>query len=179
LFNRKDPRNAAGEVEPIIRRDGTVKKDAHNFIAWEGRDFTSLNDRHRFKYRIPKTSVVNKVGDFGCCGLRLTAAQWIWVLNFVCFCAHTSMIFITAYFAWWHKEMSIYGDDDPYHLKIYRVSSKWNNSTQQGYELTLVDNGIGFNLVWGTISFFLISACFHLFALVVGLFESTWQWYWR
>ena len=49
----------------------------------------------------------------------------------------------------------------------------------QAKQCTRADNGLGFNLAWGTLFFFLISAVFHLLALVFGLFESTWSWYWR
>jgi hypothetical protein len=129
--------------------------------------------------RIPPTSVVNRVGDCGLCGLRLTAAQLLWVTNFVCFLFHTTMVVVTFYFAWHNKNMSKYGDDDPYHIKIYRVSARWDNSTADGYEFAIEDNGIGFNLAWGTIFFFGISAVFHFVACIVGLFESTWLSYWR
>ena len=45
-----------------------------------GVDFTSVNHASYRKYRIPNTSVVNKVGDVRvpciCWGVRMTAAQW-------------------------------------------------------------------------------------------------------
>ena len=46
-----------------------------------GKDWTGVRIASVYKYRIPNTSVVNKVGDLRallCCGYRLTAAQWIW-----------------------------------------------------------------------------------------------------
>ena len=182
LFNRKDPRNAAGEVQPILDRALGVREGRSNSIFNQGKDFTGLADRSRFKYRIPDTSVVNKVGDcrlFCCCGWRLTAAQWVWLLNFVCFCAHTTMVFVVAYFAWWSKDLSVYGDDSPYHVKIYRVSAQWNNATVQGYDYLVEDNQMPIDIAWATLAFFLISAVFHLFAVVAGLFESMWFRYWR
>jgi len=178
LFNRKDPKNAAGEVVPILSRDGVPKKGAHNYIFNGGRDVTGLANRHRFKMRIPPTSVTRKVGDCGCFGVHPTAAQWLWMLNLVCFFTHSTMCVVVAYFAWWSKDLSKY-EEDPYTLTIYRISAKWDNSTTQGYEINIEDNGMGFNLAWGTLFFFLISAVFHLLALVFGLFESTWSWYWR
>lgn len=182
VFNRKDPKNADGEVQPILDRNLEPIKNAHNYVFNKGRDFTSLSDRHRFKYRIPDTSVVNKVGDyklFCFCGWRLTAAQWLWILNLICFCAHAAMVFVTAYLAWWSKDLSKYGDMDPYEIKIYRITAKWTNQTNQAYELAVEDNGMPINIAVATLCFFLISAIFHFFALVVGLFEHTWFWYWR
>ena len=181
LFNRKDPRNPEGEVQPILNRRLEPREDVHNYVFNKGRDFTSLDDRHKWKYRIPAESVVNKVGDckLGLCfGWRLTAAQWIWVLNLICFVAHTTMVFLTAYFAWWSKDLDKY-DVDPYDIKIYRISAEWTNQTNQAYTFKVEDNGMPINIAWATLSFFLISAVFHFFALVAGLFEHTWFWYWR
>jgi len=182
VFNRKDPRDAAGEVQPILNRRLQPLENVHNSVFNDGKDFTSLANRHRFKYRIPQDSVVNKVGDckLGLCfGYRLTAAQWIWMLNLICFAAHTAMVFLTAYLAWWSKNFDKYNGDNPYEIKIYRISAKWDNSTVDGYQFTMESNGMPIDIAWATLSFFLISAVFHLLALVAGLFESTWFWYWR
>jgi hypothetical protein len=182
LFNRKAPRNAAGEVQPILDRRGNVREGVHNHVFSGGEDFTGLHDRSRFKYRIPATSVVNKVGDcklFCCCGVRLTAAQILWLTHLFCFLAHTTMVFVVMWLSWWNKDMSQYGDENPYLVKVYRVSARWNNDTVQGYDMTIEDNGMPIDIAWGTIIFFLISAVFHLWALIFGLFESTWFWMWR
>jgi hypothetical protein len=177
VFNRKDPRSLAGDFVPILDRNGNPT-DKHNFVFAKGKDFTSLPDRHRLKMRIPATSVVNKVGACGLCGIHPTAAQWLWMLNLVCFCAHTTMVFLVAYYSWWSKDLSRY-ENDPNEVRIYRVSATWDNSTVQGYTYTIIDNELPFNLAWGVLMFFAISAVFHLFALVVGLCEATWLWYWR
>ena len=181
LFNRKDPRDPSGEVKPILDRTLTEIKDAQNYIFNNGADFTGLRDRHRWKYRIPNTSVVNTVGDCQlccCCGWRLTAAQWVWMLNLFCFLVHTTMVFVVAYFAWWAKDLEKY-DTNPYEIKIYRVSARWTNRTTQGYEMIVEDNEMPFDLAWGVLLFFLISAVFHLWAVVLGLFEHSWFWYFR
>lgn len=181
LFNRKESRNSAGEVQPILDRRGNVREGVQNHIMNDGKDFTGLGDRSRFKYRIPNTSVVNRVGDcklFCCLGWRLTAAQWIWMLNLVCFVAHTTMVFFVAWKAWWSRDLSEY-ETNPYHIKIYRVTAKWTNNTAQIYEMAVEDNGMPFDLAWATLAFFLISAVFHFLALVAGLFESMWFYYWR
>jgi hypothetical protein len=182
VFNRKEPRNAAGERQPILNRRLEERKDVQNHVFNDGKDFTSLGDRSKFKYRIPNDSVVNKVGDCKlllCCGYRLTAAQWIWCLNFVCFLAHTAMVILTSYFAWWSKDLDKYGDENPYAIKIYRMTAEWTNSTSQSYTFMVEDNGWPIDIAWATLAFFAISAVAHLFAIVVGLFESTWFIYFR
>lgn len=183
LFNRKEPRNAQGDTVPILNRRLEVRKDVQNHVFNGGKDFTSLGDRHKFKYRIPDDSVVNKVADFKlfCCfGYRMTSAQYIWILNLICFLAHTAMVFVVAYFSWWKKDMEkLYGNDNPYEITIYRISANWTNETTQGYEFHLEDNGMPIDIAWATLAFFAISAVFHLFAVIVGLWEHTWFWYWR
>ena len=107
LFNRPNPRDEKGEfVLPYVRsrdefapfRNERMWVDADGFHTerpenpkdWQqtrkyvpvsGKDWTGVRIASHMKYRIPNTSVVNKVGDiksFLCCGYRLTAAQWIW-----------------------------------------------------------------------------------------------------
>ena len=73
-----DPRN--------WNRKGTVKdtRDGEQvrIMPVYGSDVFSVNPASVHKFRIPNTSVVNKIGDlrvpFCCWGIRLTAAQWIW-----------------------------------------------------------------------------------------------------
>ena len=48
-----------------------------------------------------------------------------------------------------------------------------------GNEHWLHDNTLPVDFCWLTASFFLVSAVFHLWALVVGIFERTWYMYWR
>ena len=74
---------------------------------------------------------------------------------------------------------ALYGDENPYLIKIYRISANWTNSTSQTYTFSLEDNHMPIDLAWATLAFFLISAVFHLFIVVVGLFEHTWFWVWR
>jgi len=57
-------------------RDETL--NPRKYVPVYGHDFTSVRVDSRRKYRIPGTSVVNKVGDcklFCCCGWRLTAVR--------------------------------------------------------------------------------------------------------
>jgi len=105
LFNRPNPMNEAGEfVLPYVRarnkfvdfrgeqhwvdkngfaidtpKEGKNWQANRRYVPVSGKDWTSVKVSSVFKYRIPNTSVVNKVGDiksFLCCGYRLTAAQW-------------------------------------------------------------------------------------------------------
>ena len=105
LFNRPNPMNEAGEfVLPYVRsrnkfvdfrgeqhwvdkngfaidtpKEGKNWQSNRRYVPVSGKDWTSLKVSSVYKYRIPNTSVVNKVGDvksFLCCGYRLTAAQW-------------------------------------------------------------------------------------------------------
>jgi hypothetical protein len=89
------------------------------------------------------------------------------------------MAVVVADVSWWSKDMSVFNGTNPYLVTVYRVSTNWANDTIQGYNVAIVDNGMPIDLAWGTILFFAISAVFHLWAVVVGLFESTWIWYWR
>lgn len=105
LFNRPNPMNEDGEfVLPYVRsrnkfvdfrgeqhwvdkngfaidtpKEGKNWQSNRRYVPVSGKDWTSLKVSSVYKYRIPNTSVVNKVGDiksFLCCGYRLTAAQW-------------------------------------------------------------------------------------------------------
>ena len=102
LFNRPNPRDENGEfVLPYVRdrdefapfRGERMWVDAEGYHAerpenpkdWQksrkyvpvsGKDWAGVRIASHMKYRIPNTSVVNKVGDikmFLCCGYRLTA----------------------------------------------------------------------------------------------------------
>ena len=106
-------------------------------VPTSGDDWTSVQLGSTLKYRIPPTSVTRKMGDckffFGLCGWRLSAAQWIWCafthsnhahaqtqtqthkscfagrwLNFVCFCVHTAMVFVTLHMAYWRHGRSAF-----------------------------------------------------------------------
>ncbi|MDA9633357.1 hypothetical protein N9S81_00295 [bacterium] len=180
LFNRKDPQNAAGEVVPILDRNGEPKgDDVHNFFYNEGRDVTGLKDRSRWKYRIPSDSIVNMVGDISICGVRPTLAQWVFFMNLICFLVHTAAFVLTLWFAYFRKDMTVYGDEDPYEIRIFKLSAKWNNNTRDGYEITVVDNNMPINVAWMVMAFFLLSAIAHLWAIIAGAFECFWFLYWR
>jgi len=180
LFNRKDPRNAAGEAVPILDRNGEAKDGARNWFYNEGKDFSGLDDRSRLKYRIPSTSIVNKVGDISICGVRPTLAQWVWWFNMVCFLVHTTAFVLTLWFAYFRKDMkTLYGDEDPYEIRIFKISAEWNNNTRDGYTMTIVDNNMPLNVAWMVMAFFLLSAIAHLWAIIAGAFECFWFIYWR
>ena len=181
LLNRKDPRNAAGEVVPILDRNGEARREGvHNYWANEGNDFTGLDDRSRFKRRIPNESVLNYVGDISICGVRPTLAQWIWMLNLVCFLAHSAAFALTLWLSYYRKDMkTLYGDEDPYLITVYKISATWNNNTKDGYSVVAVANDMPLNVAWMVMAFFLLSAIAHLWAIMAGAFEIFFYLYWR
>ncbi len=225
LFNRPNPMNEEGEfVLPYVRsrnkfvdfrgeqhwvdkngfaidtpKEGKNWQSNRRYVPVSGKDWTSVKISSVYKYRIPNTSVVNKVGDiksFLCCGYRLTAAQWIWWLNFLCLIVHTAMIFVTLHFAYWRWDRHPMRDTEHMTIRIYRVTQiptpymVENNLTQwaPGWNLTsdqendgffLRDNGMPINFASLIIAWFAISAGFHLWACIAGAFERYWFWYWR
>lgn len=153
-----------------------------------------------YKYHVPVTSVTRTQGDcklFLCCGWRWTSAQWIWALNFVCFLAHTAMIFVTLHFAYWRHGLDPGKDTKHVEIPIYRIRNiptqymidnnltswsqgEWNlTSSDPNSGLFLEDNGRPINLASLVIAFFATSAVFHFFACVAGAFHRWWFWYWR
>ena len=117
-FNELNARERPDELD--YDKQGRLR-----YVPVYGQDPLALAPDSRRKYRIPHTSVVNKVGDcklFFCCGWRLTAvraatqipraapasrsrahgaqAQWIWWMNALCFVVHFSMVFVTFHMAY-------------------------------------------------------------------------------
>ena len=185
------------------KRDREVK-DSQNrdvrFMPVSGADWTSVKEDSVRKFRIPNTSVVNKVGDirvpFCCVGTRMTAAQWVWWANFVCFVAHTAMVFVTFHFAYWRWNRSMWTDTEHVTVRIWRISQiptphmlknnqsiwspGWNASRGiDANEFYLHDNDLAVNFASLVASFFGVSAVFHLWALIVGLFERLCASRWR
>ena len=204
-----------------LLKEWLTDKNQKRYVPVYGQDWTSVNPTSHRKYRIPATSVVNKVGDlklFCCLGWRLTAvrasslelrtkfeaqrtlpraqAQWIWWTNFVCCLAHTSMVLLTLYFAYWRWDLDMWNPKDTEHvtIRIHRItqiptpemiannetkwSPGWNLSTvsrgEAGNEWYIRDNDMPVNFATLTLSFFAISAGFHFWACFVGLFERFW-----
>ena len=120
--------------------------------------------------------------------------------NLLCFVAHTFMVFYTFHMAYWRWGRSMFLHEDTQHMvvTIWRVSQiptpymlannlsswspGWNLTNPRGTglnEMYLHDNGLAVNFASLTAGFFAISAVFHLWALIVGLFERWWFIYWR
>ena len=111
------------------------------------------------------------------------------------------MVFLTLHMAYWRWGRSMWTDTDHVTVRIFRISqvatplqyanneSRWspgyNGSLRTdgrdigGNEHWLHDNTLPVNFATLTLSFFAISAVFHLWALLVGIFERTWSIYWR
>jgi hypothetical protein len=184
------------------------REDSHKIMPIYGHDVFSVNPASVNKFRIPNTSVVNKIGDlrmpFCCWGVRMTAAQWIWWTNLICFITHSFMVGLTLHMGYGRWGLNPFTDEGA-HMKvtIFRISqiptvqmymnnlSVWSpgyNGTEVSPEVTrdiggnehwLKDNGIPVDFCWLTAGFFAVSAIFHLWALIVGIFERTWWVYWR
>ena len=206
-YEKMRVKNPDGSYERDANGDFKLTKrpSQHNkYMPVYGVDWTSVNHASIRKYRIPNTSVVNKVGDWRvpcvCWGVRMTAAQWIWWTNLICFVAHTFMVFLTFHMAYWRWDRSMFNHEDTQHMivTIWRVSQiptpymlennmsawspGWNLTNPRGTglnEMYLHDNGLAVNFASLTAAFFATSAVFHLWALVVGLFERWWFIYWR
>jgi hypothetical protein len=186
----------------VADRNGNIVK----LMPVYGSDAFATNEASVHKRRIPNTSVVNKIGDlrvpFCCWGIRLTAAQWIWWTNLVCFLAHSFMAGLTLHMGYGRWGLNPFSDEGEHvKVRIFRISqvptvtmymnnlSRWspgyNGSLSSegrdigGNEHWLHDNSLPVDFCWLTASFFLISAIFHLWALFVGIFERTWFLYWR
>ena len=224
LFNRKNPFGPDGKQRPFPLDRYGKDKSGPNYYFNEGKDVFGLSPGSEYKRRIPNTSVVNKVcvyRVFGCCGPRMTAAQYIWRvqldlnpnpcrpfliqhcavlngrnlsflflnlqqslphdrwLNLLCFVVHTIMVIVTLHMGQWRWEEER-GDDRSFmEVRIFRIVGNWTSANANGYDFVLKDNGMPINVAWLTASFFGISAAFHLWAVVFGIFEATWYWYWR
>lgn len=150
------------------------------------------------RYSVPSTSVTKKQGNIGifcgCCGFRPKAAQWIWILNLVCFLAHSGMIYATLWFAYIRHGRNIFTETEHVMIRIYRIrtvptqhmldtnqskySEGWNlTSSEKNSGLFLYDNGMPLNFASLIIAFFATSALFHFWALTVGAFERYHSWY--
>ena len=128
----------------------------------------------------------------------------VWWTNLLCFLAHSFMALFTLHMGYWRHGRNPFTDEGEHmRVTIYRISqvptvqvymnnlSVWSpgyNGSEVspqverdigGNEHWLHDNTLPVDFCWLTASFFLVSALFHLWALVVGIFERTWYLYWR
>lgn len=88
-----------------------------------------------------------------------TQATWIWALNFVCFMAHSLMIVLTYWLAYWRHNLDHMSDTTHVMIPIYRIRnvptqgmldknlSRWGDgwnltSTESNSGLFLYDNGM-------------------------------------
>ena len=112
------------------------------------------------------------------------------------------MVFVTFHYAYWqHKHpngdvFDLRYDTEHMTVRIYRFTGiptqamidnnetvwsedEWRNGTFSKTEFYLRDNDLPVNYASLVASFFAISAFFHLWALLMGISEHCWFWYWR
>ena len=207
-----DARQAQGTPQPYIgrpsaatwakaRSDGKdfVNNDPEYLVRYGERDAFSLAVNDPNKYRIPNTSVVWKEGicRFPFCKwgfTPLTAAQWIWGLNALCFIVHFVHVFLTLHYAYWRHDMDA---TNPAHaermlVRVYRItgiptpemiannqSMNWDPLKRWTNDFYVRDNDMPINFATLTLSFFAVSAVAHLWACIVGAHERWWFIYWR
>lgn len=183
-YNPKEPGNGERNKKTermIYKYDGTPAEYKFNSgESVDGGTCTNLPADSAWKYRIPPTSVVNKKGNvrlFLFCGPRPTGGQWIWILNAFCFLAHLFMFGLTLGLGFWRHGDALVMEN--MEVRVFRLSANWTSTGANGYDIVLKDNDMPINICWLTASFFLISACFHLWACLFGLYERWWYFYWR
>jgi len=184
-----------------VSRDGKefVNNDPEYLVRYGERDAFSLAVNDPNKYRIPNTSVVWKEGicRFPFCKwgfTPLTAAQWIWGLNALCFIVHFVHVFLTLHYAYWRHDMDA---TNPAHaermlVRVYRItgiptpemiannqSMNWDPLKRWTNDFYVRDNDMPINFATLTLSFFAVSAVAHLWACIVGAHERWWFIYWR
>lgn len=74
---QQGPKTEEERIE-LMRNWQDNQRNSKSYVPVYGYDFTSVNVASHRKYRIPNTSVVNKVGDLRlicCCNMRLTAVR--------------------------------------------------------------------------------------------------------
>lgn len=101
--------------------------------------------------------------------IQLTRAQWLWLLNFVCFLAHQGMA-ILCYTACNRADMCT---PEGMTIKTHRIVSNWTNPGINGYSKEVVENSLPVPLRYDILagSFFQLSALFHGVWVVLGILE--------
>ena len=118
-------------------------------------------------------------------------------LNLLCFLVHFTMCLVTVRLAWWRHGLNPYdhGASDHLMIRIFRITqipspdmigendTSWitGNFTTSDIRdaFYLRDNAEPVNFGIVVLSWFALSAAFHLLAVILGLFEVTWFIYWR
>ena len=121
------------------------------------------------------------------CGLSFyrmswTRAQWLWSFNLICHLAHATMAYL-CFTACNGTRLGVSINPnctaEAMSVPIFRLTSKWENRTADGYSMGTVDNGapVRFDLITGW--FFLLSALFHGLWVVLGPFDRFAFLYWK
>ena len=103
-------------------------------------------------------------------GLSHASPHAVWWLNLFCFLAHGVFTGLSLY-------PGLGDDTGKFDITIWRTKLVWQPGYQ--YQVSLVDNGMPLRIDYLCAGFFGLSALFHFWACIVGLFESFWFVYWR
>ena len=101
--------------------------------------------------------------------LTLTRAQWLWVLNLVCFIAHQTMAILCFTACYGIQECTPEGMS----IKTHRIISNWTNPGINGYSKEVVETSFSFRYDILAAAFFQLSALFHGVWVILGIIEAA------
>lgn len=111
--------------------------------------------------------------------MSFTRAQWIWLLNLICLAVHA----VFAYLCFTSCNSNRFGrvinpDCTPEGMTVHiqRFTIEWDSGD---YKMGLDDNNMPIRFDMLTASFFLLSALFHGFAVLIGPFSQFGWLYWE
>lgn len=124
---------------------------------------------------------------YTCFGITLyrqsfTRAQWLWAINLVCLVVHSVFAWLsfnscnaTRFGQRVNENCTAAGMSIP----VQRLYINWTSTEANGYGVSLVDNDMPVRIDYLTGWFFLVSAIFHSFAVIVGPFDRFAWLYWK
>jgi hypothetical protein len=195
-------KNGGSAIAPTdgLLFQGKLGERVQNLTEARQHGITWIPDKmHSVLYAVADTfaCVCCRIPWLGCsrgynyCGLQLyaisfTRGQWLWAFNLFCFLVHQTMAYLTF--------TSCNGNRQPFtqerinpnctveamSVPLYRLTSRWTNTTGDGYSMGTVSNGgdgVRFDLMTGW--FFQLSAIFHSLWVVLGGFDRFNFLYWK
>ena len=116
-----------------------------------------------------------------CYRITFTRAQWVWLMNFVCFLVHATMTYLCFTSCNATRFGTVINSNctaEAMSVTIYRVEQHWNSTGANGIDLMLTPNNMPVRFDYLVGWFFLLSALFHFFALLIGPFDHWAGFYW-